>query len=165
MIVTFPQGYGGIPVTLTRPADTAAYLGVDVIGAATGSTAALTFLNMGPLGGGEIMLTSSGLAIYRNALIASEAGYTLEFYNITPPSALGDNAPWNLVAGDRSSHIGSLSLGTPVHKGDTLKVELDSINKQIRLASSNLYAYLVTAAGYTPASADVYVITLHSVAI
>jgi hypothetical protein len=162
---TFPQGYGGIPVTLTRPADTAAYTAGDVLGAATGSTAALTFINMGPAGGGEILITSVSLEIDRAAAISGETSYTLELYYLTPPSALGDNAAFDLPSGDRASYLGSISLGTPVDKGSTLYIKTDGINAQFHLAGTSLFGYLVTVGAYTPASADVYVITLHSVAV
>ena len=49
----------GAAVTLARTADTNAYLANDVVGAAPGSTAALTFANMGPTGGGETPLSGS----------------------------------------------------------------------------------------------------------
>jgi hypothetical protein len=52
-------------VTLTRTADTNAYTANDVIGSATGSTAALTFANMGP-SGKEILITSIALGNRRD---------------------------------------------------------------------------------------------------
>lgn len=161
--VTTRDGYSAA-VTLTRTADTNAYTANDVVGAATGATAALTFASMGP-SGGEIMITSVALEIDAAALIGSEAIYTLHLYSITPPSALGDNAAFDLPSGDRASYLGAISLGTPVDLGATLYIASDSVNKQVKLAGTSLFGYLVTAAAYTPASARVYVITLHSMAV
>lgn len=151
-------------VTLTRPADTAAYAANDVIGAATGSTAAIEFASIGP-NAGHIRLSSVALRIDATALIASEAGYTLHFYSVTPPSALGDNAAFDLPSGDRASYLGKIALGTPVDLGSTLWIETHNINKQLTLAGTSLFAYLVTDAGYTPTSARVHVITLHAVSL
>jgi hypothetical protein len=158
-------------VSVTRTADSNAYAANDVIGSATGSTAALTFANMGPTNGGEIMITSVAFERDDTALISGETSYTLHLYNVTPPSALGDNAAWDLPSGDRTSYLGSINLGTPVDVGSTLYVAQDGVNKQLTLLysaganSSNLFGYLVTVGAYTPASAGVYKITLHSVGL
>ena len=149
-------------VSLTRTADTNAYAANDVIGAATGSTAALTFASMGP-SAGRIMITSVQLELDITAVISGMTSFDLHLYNITPPSALGDNAAFDLPAGDRASYLGKISLGTPVDLGSTLYVETNSVNKQVLLAGTSLFGYLVTVGAYTPASASVFVVTLHAV--
>ena len=151
-------------VTLTRTADTNAYAANDIIGAATGSTAALTFATMGA-SAGRILLTSCALEIDLTAVISGMTSFRLYLYNVTPPSALGDNAAFDLPSGDRASYLGYIDLGTPVDLGSTLYVENNGINKQIKLSGANLFGYLVTIGAYTPSSADVFVITLHSVGV
>lgn len=151
-------------VTLTRTADTNAYAANDVLGAATGSTAALTFPTMGP-SAGRIMITSVQLEIDKTSVPSGMTSFDLYLYNVTPPIALGDNAAFDLPSGDRASFLGKISLGTPVDLGSTLYVEVNGVNKQLKLAGTSLFAYLVTVGGYTPASADVHVITLHAVAL
>lgn len=155
-----------VAVSLTRTNDTNAYNAGDVLGAATDSTAALTFANIGP-NGGEIMLTTAELEIDASGLISGEASYRLYLYNVTPPSALGDNAAWDLSSsnGDRASFLGYVDLGTPVDLGNTLYVQTTQINKQVKLASSSLFAYLVTIGAYTPTASRVHKITLHAVAL
>jgi hypothetical protein len=176
---TLPVGYGAastagriVPATVgfsaavsvTRTSDTNAYAANDVLGAATGSTAALTFASMGPAAG-EIVITSASFQRNVSAIISGETSYVLHLYNVTPPSALGDNTAFDLPSGDRASYLGSISLGSPVDLGSTLYVATDGINKQITLASSSLYGYLVTVGAYTPTSAAVHVVTLHAVAV
>ena len=151
-------------VTLTRTSDTNLYAAKDVIGAATGSTAALTFASMGP-SAGRVVLTSCALEIDLAGVIAGMTSYRLYLYNVTPPSALGDNAAFDLPSGDRASYLGYVDLGTPVDLGSTLYVELNGINKQIKLSGTSIFAYLVTIGTYTPSSADVHVITLHAVGV
>src|SRR4051812_4648606 len=151
-------------VSVTRTADSNAYTANDVIGSATGSTAALTFANMGPSNGGEIMITSVAFERDVAALISGETSYVLHLYNVTPPSALGDNAAFDLPSGDRASYLGSISLGTPVDLGSTLYVATDGINKQVTVPSGgSLFGYLVTVGAYTPTSAAVHLAQLHSV--
>ena len=149
---------------LTRTADTNAYLANDVLGAATGSTAALTFADIGPQNG-RIMITSTSLTINSTGIISGETSYRLHLYNITPPSALGDNVAWDLPSGDRASYLGFLELGTPVDLGSTLYVETNGINKQVVLVTGSLFGYLVTIGPYTPTSARVHNIKLHSLAV
>lgn len=161
--LTFASSGYSAAVTLTRTADTNAYTANDVIGAATGSTAALTFSNMGP-SGKEIIITSVQLEVDVASLPAGAANYRLYLYNVTPPSALGDNAAFDLPSGDRASYLGYVDLGTPVDLGSTLYVETANINKQVKLSGTSLFAYLVTIGAYTPTSAAVKVITLHAVA-
>lgn len=155
-----PGGYSAA-VSLTRTNDTNAYAANDVVGTATGSTAALTFANMGT-SGKEIMITSVALEIDAAAVISGETSYRLYLYNITPPSALGDNAAWDLPSGDRASFLGYVDLGTPVDLGSTLYVEINGVNKQVKLAGTSLFGYLVTNGAYTPTASRVHVITLHS---
>lgn len=148
-------------VTLTRTADTNAYTANDVIGSDPAATAALTFSSMCSASSGRVIITSASLEIDASALISGETSYVLHLYSVTPPSALGDNAAFDLPSGDRTSYLGSINLGTPVDLGSTLYVATDGINKQIRCASSSIYGYLVTVGAYTPTSARVYVVNLH----
>ena len=165
--VVSTQGFAyNSTVTLTRTNDTNAYTANDVIGAATGSTAALSFAAIGPSGGGPVMLTTVRFAINLSAVISGMANFRLYFYNVTPPSALGDNAAWDLPSGDRTAFLGFIDLGTPVDLGSTLYVETNQYNKQIEVPSGgSLFGYLVTIGAYTPSSAMVHKITLHSVAL
>jgi hypothetical protein len=150
-------------ISITRVADTNAYAANDVIGAATGSTAAKEFASIGAAGE-HIEILSAFLLIEATGLIASEAAYSLYLYDAIPPSALGDNAAWDLPSGDRANFLGKIALGTPVDLGSTLFIATDNIGKVVKLAASvtSLYAYLVTDAGYTPTSARVYKVTLRT---
>lgn len=148
-----------VGLQITRPANQTAYTAGDVVGGA------LTFSSIGP-SAGAIMINSSELELDIAAVPSGMTSFTLYLYSVTPPSALADNAPWDLPAGDRASFLGSLALGTPVDLGSTLYVIVGAIGKQIRLASANVFGYLVTTAGYTPAAnSEVYKITLHTTAL
>ena len=145
--------------TITRPANTTTYSAGDVVGGA------ITFANMGT-SGGRIMLTSSQLELDIAAIPVGMTSFFVALYSVTPPSALADNAAWDLPSGDRASFLGIVQLGTPVDLGSTLYVEQNIINKQIKLAGTSAFGYLVTATGYTPAAnSEVYVCSLHSVGV
>lgn len=122
---------------------------------------AKVFTNLGPQGGGVIKIIGASLRVDASALQASEAAYTLHLYNVTPPSALADNAAWDLPSGDRASYLGKIALGTPVDLGSTLWVETHTFNKRIKCLSANIYAYLATDAGFTPTAAA-RVVTLYT---
>jgi hypothetical protein len=157
------QGYSA-SASVTRPNDTNIYAAGDVIGAATGSTAAIEFANMGP-SGKEIMITSSALEVDVAAIPSGMSTFRLHLYNVTPPSALGDNAAWDLPAGDRASYLGYLDLNGPIDLGSTLYVEQNGVNKQVKLAGTSLFGYLVTYGSYTPTASTVKKTTLHSIAV
>lgn len=151
----------GVPVSKTRPADTSAYTANDIVGNATGSTAAWTFPAIAP-GAGEIYITSAALEVDLAAVPSGMTSFVLYLYNITPPSALGDNAAFDLPSGDRASFIGSVDLGTPVDLGSTLYVRTDNLNIPVSALGTSIFGYLVTVGAYTPASETVYKITLHT---
>lgn len=157
--------------SVTRPANTTAYTAGDVVGA---TAAVWTFTNVGPandrqtsIDGANILITSAFLRIDVTGIPAGMTSFRLHLYTSSPTSALADNAAWDLPADDRTAYVGYIDLGSPADVGSTLFVQADQVNKQIKLAagSSTLYGYLVTNAGYTPTSAAVKAIELHTVAI
>ena len=156
-------GSYGSPLSLTRTADTNAYAAGDVIGTGTGSGNAVLDLGvLGPAAGGEVMITGATLEIDLAAVPSGMTSFRLHLYNAAPPSALADNAAWDLVSGDRASYLGYVDLGTPQDVGSTLFVQADQINSQKTMPAGHLFGYLVTNGGYTPASATVHKIILHA---
>lgn len=160
--VAVSQAGVGKSASITRPSDTNIYAAGDVVGAATGSSAAIEFPNLRGAAG-EFMFTGTELEIDASAVISGETSYRLDLYSVTPPSAYGDNAAWDLPSGDRASYLGYLELGSPVDQGSTLYVQTDGINKQVTLAGTGVFGYLRTTTSYTPTSGRVYKVTLHGV--
>lgn len=146
--------------TVTRPANATPYTANDVLGAAA---AAITFANIAPSAGGEIIITGTELEIDVAAVPTGMTSFRLYLYSVTPPSALADNAAWDLASGDRASFLGYVDLGTPVDLGSTLYVRTDAISAQFTAAGSSLFGYLVTNGGFTPAgNSEVYKVTLRA---
>jgi len=142
-------------VTITRPADTTAYTANDVVGGAI-SFPALAW------NGADFIITSATLAINIAAVPSGMTSFRAYLYNVTPPSALADNAAWDLPSGDRAAYIGYVDFGTPVDLGSTLYVQSDGVNAAIKSSSITIFAYLVTIGAFTPAASTVFTATLHS---
>ena len=82
------------------------------------------------------------------AVPSGQTGYTLQCYNVTPPSAQADNAAWTLAAGDLDSYLGSIALGSPVSFGGALYVRTQAIDTDFRLITPSLFTRLVTDGGH-----------------
>ena len=149
--------------TITRPANTTAYAANDVVGGV------VTFASVGP-SGGHVLFTSADLRIDVSAVPSGMAGFRLYLYSATPPSALADNAAFDLPSGDRSAFVGFIDLGTPADLGATLYTQaaLPLTLGAARLAtgSTSLFGYLVTLGGFTPAAnSEVYAPRLRTLGV
>lgn len=157
-----PETSFSVPTTVTRPANATAYTANDVVGA---TAAAIDLGVVGP-SGGEILIKAVALEIDVVAVPAGMTTFRLALYSVTPPSALADNAAFDIPSGDRASFLGFVTIGTPVDEGATLYVEANEINKRVTLAGTHLFAYLVTAGGFTPAgNSEVYKVTIKTAAV
>lgn len=143
---------------ITRTNDTNAYGAGDVIGAATGSTAAVAFVFRPDAG--AVRIRSSLMVVDAASVISGETSYNLHFYDETPPSALGDNAAWDLPSGDRANYVGTMSLGTPADIGSSLVITTNTLDLVMFAPTGTLWAYLVTVGAYTPTASRIYRIRL-----
>lgn len=158
-------------VTITRPANTTSYTAGDVIGQADGSVAANAgnaiheFTNMGAPGS-HVLLTSCDLRIDLAAVPSGMTSFRLHLY-ADSPTAILDNAVWDLPAGDRSAYRGYVDFGSPVDVGSTLWVQVDQVNRHIKMSSgaTSLYGLLVTNGAYAPASGTVYAPRIRTISI
>lgn len=148
-----------VTLPVTRPADTIAYLAGDVVGGP------LTFAGAGKASGAPVLLTGVQFQMNVSAPPSGMGAFRLHFYNVTPPSALADNAPFDIQAGDRSAYLGFVDITTPPDLGSTLYIEVNNINKQMKLLSGSVFAYLQTMSAWTGGSGDVYPVTIHTVEV
>lgn len=144
-------------VATARPANQTPISANDVV---------LGAVNFQLISGRDVIVTSADLLINTTGIPTGMTSFRLYLYDVTPPSALADNAAWDLPSGDQASFLGYIDLGSPIDLGSTLFVQTDQVNKQIRLQDTNLYGYLVTNGGYTPAAnSEVYTLTIHTVPV
>ena len=148
-------------VTTTRPNDTTAYTAGDALGDTNGS-AILEFTNMARASGGNIMITSASMRVDLASIPSGMAGLKLHLYS-SSPTAIADNAAWDLVSGDRDKYMGYVQLGTPVDFGSTLFVESNGINKHIQLTGTSLFVIPVLDTGFTPSASTVRQFKMRSI--
>jgi hypothetical protein len=148
-------------VTITRPSNTTAYTAGDVVGDTSGS-AIITLNNIGP-SGGYVLIQSVSLIFSDSAVISGMGSYRLHFYSASP-TAIADNAVFDLVSGERANYLGFVDLATPVDFGSSLYTQTDYPGRLVKLAagSTTLYAELETKGAYTPASASTVLVNVNT---
>ena len=155
-VVATTRAAGAVAVA-SFTSGTTAYLADDVVGAG-GGAAALAFVGIAT-GTASIRIMSASLEIDRSAVISGETTYRLYLYNVTPPSALADSAPWDLPAIDRASFLGYIDFPVLEDLVSTLFCEVNGLDKIVKTASAHIYGYLVTEGPFTPTAA-LYKLTL-----
>lgn len=149
-------------VTITRPSNTTAYTAGDVIGIADAGTPANagsaihTLSSIGP-SAGYVIVQSVELFIGNTSVPSGMGAFRLHLYTASPTAVL-DNAAFDLVSGEVAGYVGYVDLPTPQDFGSTLYSQADYPGRLIKLASASttLYGELQTIGGYTPASGTVY---------
>ena len=147
-------------VTLTRPSNTTAYAAGDVVGVADSGTPAnagsaiITLSSIGPAGG-SVLIQSVRLMIGNSTAPAS--AFRLHLYTESPTAIL-DNAAFDLVAGDVGKYAGYIDLPAPQDFGGIAVTQSDYAGTLVKLAaaSTTLYAILEARSAYTPASGTLY---------
>lgn len=140
-------------VTITRPSNTTAYTAGDVVGDTSGS--AILSLTAAGASGGYVILQSVSL-VFSDASVPSGMGaFRLHLYSASP-TAIADNAAFDLLSADRANYMGYVDISTPQDFGSSLYAQVDYPGRLIKLgtASTTLFAELETRGAYTPASAS-----------
>ncbi|MFZ9135625.1 MAG: hypothetical protein ACO208_06850 [Candidatus Puniceispirillaceae bacterium] len=149
-------------VTIERPDNTTGYTAGDVIGIADSGTPANagsaihTLSNIGP-SGGYVLLQSVRLMIGLSSVTSGMAAFRLHLYTESPTAIL-DNAAFNLVSGDVDKYAGYVDLPAPQDFGSILMTQADYPGTLIKLAaaSTTLYAELETKGTFTPVAETLY---------
>jgi len=149
-------------VTIERPDNTTGYTAGDVIGVADSGTPAnagsaiITLPSIGTAGG-YVLVQSVRLMIGLTSVPAGMGAFRLHFYTASPTAIL-DNAAFNLTSGDVGKYAGFIDLPTPADFGSILMSQVDYAGTLIKLAagSTSLFAELETRGAYTPAAETLY---------
>lgn len=146
-----------VSASATRPSDTTAYAALDVVG--ENPATAMSFVNV--LTAGEAyIITGAKLRIDINAVPAGMLGFRLHLYDAAP-TAIADNAAYNLPSGDRTKYMGYVDFPTPDDLGDTLwSQSSNTLSGKLAAGSTTLYGILQTIGAYTPAASTVHSVTL-----
>ena len=139
--------------TITRPANATAYTAGDVVGD-TGGSAIISLTSAGP-SGGLVILQSISLVFSDSAVPAGMRAFRVHLYSVSP-TAIADNAAFDLVSGDRDTYMGYIDLPAPLDFGSTIYTQTDYPGRLIKLAaaSTTLFAEIETRGAYTPVSAS-----------
>ena len=148
-----------VSASSTRPNDTTAYTALDVVG--ENPAANLIFNNVLSNAGGTFIITGARLRIDAAAQPSGMSSFRLHLYNAAP-TAIVDNAAYNLPAADRAKYLGSILLSSLGDFGDTLYYQEDNVNLELKLAadSTTLYGILQTVGAFTLTAQTVKTITL-----
>jgi hypothetical protein len=143
-----------VRILFTRPSNATAYAAGDVIGTADSAIHELAGVVASDR---YVMLQEAQLLIHVASVNAGMSGFRLHFYD-SSPTAILDNAPFDLVAGDRSRWLDEVELPLPSDRGSTLvsRVVYPGLVLKLAAASSSLFCQLETLGAYTPSSAAVY---------
>lgn len=157
-------GANSAPVTL--PSDAAASAAVTFTPAASSHTggdcvgAAGNFASLGA-SGSCIMITSATLYIDNTAALAT--AWRLHLYNVTPTSAIADDAAWDFADADVAQYLGYIDLpSTATDIGTNQWAQADGINKQVKMAGTGLFGYLQNLSTVTT-TATAHIVTLNVV--
>jgi hypothetical protein len=148
-------------ITFTRPENTTAYTGGDVIGIAASTPAnagsAIHELTNAASSGAFVFVQSIQLIIGAASVPSGMAGFRVHLYSAAPTAIL-DNAAYAFVAGDAPAWQDTFDLSTPAVRGSLLRSNQSYQGGVLKLAagSSSLFAVLETSGGFTPASATAF---------
>ena len=146
--------------TITRPSNTTAYTAGDVVGNTSGS-AIITLTDAGPAGG-YVILQSVSLVFSDSAMPSGMGAFRLHLYSVSP-SAIADNAVFDLASAERANYMGYVDIPAPQDFGSSLYTQVDYSGRLVKLAaaSSTLYAELETRGAYTPVSASTIAVRMN----
>jgi hypothetical protein len=139
--------------TITRPSNATAYTAGDVVGD-TGGSAIVSLTSTGPSGG--FVLVQSVSLVFSDSVVPSGMGaFRIHMYSASP-TAIADNAAFDLVSGERDTYMGYIDLPAPLDLGSTIYTQTDYPGRLIKLAaaSTTLFAEIETRGAYTPVSAS-----------
>jgi len=147
--------------TITLAHDVAAHHALDVV-----STAAGEILEFASLGAANDLICILGARLKYNgsAVPSASTGYRLHLYNASP-TAIADDAAFNVPSTDLVKYIGYIPLSVLVDNGDTCISWDNNINFTAKLTGTGLYGILQCIAAETPAANAVFTILLNTVAI
>ena len=139
--------------TITRPSNTTAYTAGDVVGD-TGGSAIISLTAAGPAAG-FVIIQSASLVFSDSTVPSGMGAFRLHLFS-TSPTAIADNAPFDLTSTDRATYMGYVDFPAPQDLGSSIYTQTDYPGRLIKLAaaSTTLFAELETRGAYTPVSAS-----------
>lgn len=154
----------GETIAITRPANATQYAIRDVVGDTNGS-AIFEITGLGRADG-QFIVTVCDLILAVSALpTGMTAGFDVHFYSAAP-TAIADNAAWDLLTEDRLKHQGKVTISIPVNVGSSCESLNDGFARQVTLsATGSLFVELVTLSAFTPTSGAVIYLNVRGIEV
>lgn len=147
--------------TITMAAGADAHDALDVVSTALGEI--LEFASLGAAND-LICILGARMKYSANAVPTASTGYRLHLYNAAP-TAIADDAAFNVPATDLAKYIGYVPISTLVDLGDSCASFDNNINFTCKLAGTGLFGILQCIAAETPAANAVFTILLNTIAV
>lgn len=150
-----PKGHVLVSASFTRPADTTAYASGDLVANSTtaGSVVAMTLSNVG---NGPVAARVRRVRLHGDKADATNFNFRVHLFNVLAITCVnGDNGAFSV--NKSANYLGSVDVATGQLFTDGA---LGAATCDIVSTSQNLYALLEARAAYTPASGEVFTLTL-----
>lgn len=147
--------------TITLAHDVAAHHAGDVVSTAAG--AILEFTNLGAAGD-LIDILSVRTKYAATGIPTAHIGWKLRLFNAAP-TAIADNAAFNVIAADVGKYIRSIPLSALEDVGDNCFGQDDVVNMTAKLVTTSLFGVLTCNAAETPAIDTVITIIIDTAAL
>lgn len=147
-------------VSFTRPADTTAYASGDAVANSTtaGSVVPLNFPNCSNGVGRSLQIRR--VRINKSGTGVTNASFRLHLFNVLPGVGAGDNAAISITTG-MARYLGQVDVTVGQAFGDGAAGQATTEMNCFPVGgASNLYGLLEARGAYTPASAEIFTISL-----
>jgi hypothetical protein len=142
--------------SFTRPDDTTAYAINDVVGTNAATNVSLA------VGATSLLITQATLKIKINAVPSGMSGFRLHLFK-SAPTAIADNAAFNIIAADVDNYIGYIQFDLPSDFGDNLFSQSVNLSYPALAAVATLFGVLTTDTAFTPASQTVFSLSIRGI--
>jgi len=147
--------------TITRPADTTAYLALDAVSNSTSAPTVLTFANIARVVGGSGILTKFRLMTDQKTCTAR---FRLHLFH-TAPTAINDNAGYGLLFTNAGNRLGQIDFPAMTTENATNSTAANTSNITDRMpfvlpTGTSLFGILETLDAFIPASAQNFYLEL-----
>lgn len=151
--------------TFTRPSNASGYTAQDVV-----STQAGSLITLAPITDGDDTTTGQSFIIKTARLETNNATVTNGTFRLyiyrsnTDVTPIADNSPYTLLTADKAKRVGYIdfTLATAGSGSDSAEAFVADANIAVRATSGDIYGVLVATGAYTPSSAQVFYIELHT---
>jgi hypothetical protein len=147
-----------VSASFTRPADTTAYGSGDLV---ANSTTAGSVTPMSIALPGRTNATVKRVRLVKSGTSATNAAFRVHFYGASPTVANGDNGAWS--SSQAATYFGSIDVTVLAFSDGCAAAGAATAGAEVQIvltSGSTVYCLLEARGAYTPASAEVFTLTV-----